>query len=375
MSALRRSPVTAILGPRQCGKTTLVRMLPTDGLRHVFDLEDPRDRARLAAPMLALEGLSGVVVLDEIQRMPELFEALRVLADRPSNPARFLILGSASPGLVKGASESLAGRIAFVDMEGFSLDETGREEYRRLWIRGGFPPSFLASDDKDSIAWRQDFIRTFVERDVPQLGFSIPSETVRRFWTMVAHFHGQVLNVAELARSLGNSEASARRYLDLLTGAFVVRQLLPWHENLKKRQVKSPKVYVRDSGLLHAMLGVSGVETLWAHGKVGASWEGFVLSELVAMVGARNLYFWATHSGAELDVLLMHEQKRFGFECKLTDTPRTTRSMHVALSDLGLQHLFVVHPGTQSYPLASAISALSITDLHRWPSLGAHPDQ
>lgn len=368
-AALARSPITAILGPRQCGKTTLARMLTFDGPRHLFDLENPRDTARLQAPMLALEMLQGLVIIDEIQRMPHLFEILRVLADRPDKPATFLILGSASPHLVKNASESLAGRIAFVDMGGFSLDEVGTHNHTTLWTRGGFPPSYLAQTDAESYSWRQDFIRTFVERDIPQLGFSIRSETLRRFWNMVAHFHGQVLNASELARSLGASESAARRYLDLLSGAFVVKQLQPWHENLKKRQVKSPRIYVRDTGLLHAMLGVSGIDSLLSHGKVGASWEGFVVEQLGALAGDRNIFFWSTHAGAELDILLMHEGKRYGFECKLTDTPRTTRSMQIALHDLKLHHFFVVYPGPTTFALSRAITALGIADIPRWHEL------
>jgi len=362
--ALVRSPAVALLGPRQAGKTTLARAVMAELEASTrFDLEDPRDLLRLENPMLALENQSGLVVVDEVQRKPELFEPLRVLLDRPEAPAKFLLLGSASPSLIRGVSETLAGRVSFVDMGGFDLTEVGTEHWRTLWQRGGFPRSFLASDEASSLRWRDDFIRTFLERDLPQLGVGVASLTMRRFWTMLAHVHGQVLNTAQLARSLAVSESSVRRYLDVLSGSYVVRQLLPWHENLKKRQVKSPKVYIRDSGLLHALLSIENDVQLQSSPGLGASWEGFVLEQLLALRVGREAYFWGTHAGAELDVLAFEEGRRIGYEMKYADAPRVTRSMRIAIDDLRLDHLFIVHPGRQSFPLDERISLLAVTDL------------
>ncbi len=367
--ALRRSPVVALLGPRQCGKTTLARALGRKVGARYFDLEDPADLAELEAPQLALGRLRGLVILDEIQRKPDLLTLLRVLADRPGTPtrpgtpARFLVLGSASPHLVRGVSESLAGRVALVEMGGFALGEVGARAQESLWLRGGFPRSFLAEDDRASIAWRRDFVRTFLERDIPQLGITIPAAALRRFWTMIAHFHGQIWNAAELARSLGSAEATARRYLDLLTGAYVVRQLQPWHENMAKRQVKAPKVYVRDSGLLHALLGLRTRSQLAQHPKFGASFEGFALEQALAVAGPADPYFWATHTGAELDLLLLREGERVGLEFKCADAPTLTRSMHVALEDLRLDRLLVVYPGERAYALAPRAEVLPFVAL------------
>jgi predicted AAA+ superfamily ATPase len=360
---LDSAPIVSVLGPRQAGKTTLAREVAAGREATIFDLEDPRAVARLEHPATALEPLEGLVVIDEIQRMPELFPLLRVLADRDPLPARFLILGSASPSLVRGVSESLAGRVSFVDVSGFDLTEVGVEEFPRLWLRGGFPRSFLARTDDESLTWRNDFIRTFLERDIPQLGLRVPAETLRRFWTMLAHYHAQVWNAAELARSLGSSESTARRYVDLLTSVFLVRQLPPWFENVGKRQVKSPKVYVRDTGLLHALLDLGSRGSLESHPKLGASWEGFALEQVLAVTGERNVYFWATHGGAELDLLLFSGGKRFGVEFKYGDAPKVTRSMRVAMEDLGLERLYVVHPGRESFPLDDQVEALSILDL------------
>lgn len=318
--------------------------------------------------MLTLGALRGLVVIDEIQRMPELFELLRVLADRPDAPARFLVLGSASPRLIQGASESLAGRVAFVDLSGFDLSEIGADSVRRLWLRGRFPRSYLAADDDVSFRWRRDFLRTFLELDLASFGSRTPPETLRRFWTMVAHCHGQVLNLSELARSLGAAQGTAGRYLDLLSGAYVVRLLQPWHANLKKRQVKAPKVYVRDSGLLHALLSLATEPQLQSHPKLGASWEGFVVEEILTAAGDQDAYFWATHAGAELDLLLMRRGSALGFEVKYTDAPRTTRSMRVALQDLDLEHLYVVYPGARTFPLDERITALAVGDL--WGVVG-----
>jgi len=360
---LKASPIVSLLGPRQAGKTTLARQISQDRPAHFFDLEDPVALARLAAPMSALEPLKGLVVLDEVQRMPELFPLLRVLADRKPLPARFLILGSASPSLVRGVSESLAGRVSFVDLTGFDLTEVGAARWRRLWWRGGFPLSFLAASDGASERWRRDFVRTFLERDLPQLGITTPSATLRRFWAMLAHFHGQVWNAAEFARSLGASDPTARRYLDILSGAFVVRQLPPWFENLGKRQVKAPKVYVRDSGLLHTLLGLHESTALEGHPKLGASWEGFALEQVLRWTGDREAYFWATHAGAELDLLVLRNGKRVGFEFKHSDAPTLTKSMHIALNDLKLQRLFVLYPGHQSYQLHQKVEVVSVESL------------
>jgi hypothetical protein len=358
-------PIAALLGPRQCGKTTIARMLSNQEPCTYFDLEDPVAIQRLSAPMRSLEVLSGLVIIDEVQRRPDLFELLRVLADRPDNPARFLLLGSASPQLVKGVSESLAGRIGFIDLFGFNLREVGWEQRNCLWVRGGFPRSFLAADEPSSIAWREDFIRTFLERDIPQLGIRIPAETLRRFWIMIAHYHGQVWNAAQFARSLGTSEITARRYLDILSGAYMVRILPPWFENIRKRQVKAPKIYIRDTGILHALLQLRSLEDLQSHPKLGASWEGFALEQVIGMLETRDAYFWATHAGAELDLLVTLRGKRYGFEFKYADAPGESRSMYSALHDLSLEHLWVIYPGHQEYTLNDKISVVPVNDLER----------
>jgi predicted AAA+ superfamily ATPase len=328
-----------------------------------FDLEDPRDLQRLSAPLTTLEQSTGLVVIDEVQRRPEVFGLLRVLVDRPENRARFLLLGSASPQLVKGASESLAGRIGFIDMGGFDLREVAAAEYSRLWTRGGFPRSFLAADDGASMLWRENFVRTFLERDLPQLGIRIPAETMRRFWTMLAHYHGQVWNAAELARSLGASENTARSYLDTLSGAFMIRVLPPWYENLGKRQVKSPKVYFRDTGLLHTLLQIGTYSALTAHPKLGASWEGFAIEQIVGLLETRDAYFWSTHGGAELDLLVLAGGRRYGFECKYQDAPAQTRSMRIAAEDLKLDKLWVVYPGSKAYSLDGVTEVVPLASL------------
>lgn len=332
-----------------------------------FDLEDPADMNRLSVPMMALEPLRGLIIIDEVQRKPDIFERIRVLADRTPNPSKFLLLGSASSHLVKGVSESLAGRVAFVEMSGFNIRETGVSNFRSLWLRGGFPRSFLTESDEISVIWRKNFIQTYLERDIPQLGISIPALTLRRFWTMVAHYHGQIWNAAELARSVGSSggssESTMRRYLYLLCGTFVVRQLAPWYENIGKRQVKSPKVYIRDSGILHTLMSVETETGLMRHPKFGASWEGFALEQVLTVLGADNCYYWATYSGAETDLLIHHEDMRYGFEFKCSDAPKITKSMRIALEDIKLTHVYVVYPGSKSYPLSDKVTVLSIRHL------------
>jgi hypothetical protein len=364
---LRTHPVVGILGARQVGKTTLARQLmersPDAATR--FDLEDPDDLSRLVEPKLALAHLRGLVVLDEVQRRPELFPVLRVLVDRPEGDGRFLVLGSASPDLLRQTSESLAGRIAYHNLDGLATDEVGTEATDRLWVRGGFPRSFTAGDEASSYEWRRGFVRTFLERDLPGLGIQIPGTTLHRFWRMLAHYHGQTWNGAELARAFGVGATTVRRYLDILEAALVVRVLPPWFENVSKRQVRSPKVYIADSGLLHVLLGLETGEDLRGHPKVGASWEGFVIKELATHLGARTeeLFFWATHAGADLDLLVVRGRRRLGFEVKRTTAPASTRSMHAAMATLGLDHLDVVHAGEHTYPLAERIRAVAFRRL------------
>ncbi len=355
-TATRRSPITALLGPRQVGKTTLARLFTANNPATFFDLESLPDQRRLQNPELVLGGLQGLIVLDEIQQMPELFGTLRVLVDRPDNQARFIILGSASPQLIRRASESMAGRVEFIELNGFDLSETGSAAWQSHWLRGGFPRSFLAATEEDSLAWREGFIRTFLERDLPQLGITIPSTAMRRFWSMLAHYHGQTWNASELSRAMGLSDKTVRSYLDILSGAFMVRQLQPWFENTSKRQVRAPKIYLRDSGLLHSLLNIPDQHTLFGHPKVGASWEGYAIEQTLSILRPNEAYFWATHGAAELDLLFFANGKRYGIEVKFSEAPEVTRSMHVALQDLGLEHLWVVYPGEQSYPAHERIT-------------------
>ncbi|OGR33273.1 MAG: hypothetical protein A2005_01945 [Desulfuromonadales bacterium GWC2_61_20] len=362
-TALSRSRITLLIGPRQCGKTTIARQFVPSDSANYFDLEDPVSLARLEEPMTALAPLTGLVVIDEVQRRPELFPVLRVLADRQPLPARFLILGSAAPELLRQSSESLAGRMEIVTMSGFSLSEVGSEQHSRHWLRGGFPCSYLAASDNDSFAWLKSFTLTLVERDIPQLGIGVPAAMLIRFWTMLAHCHGQIWNAAPPARSLGVSEPTVRRYLDLLEGVFMVRQLQPWHANLKKRQVKSPKVYFRDSGVLHNLLGIRGDRGLLNHPACGASWEGYVIEETIRVVSPDESYFWATHNGAELDLLLVKNGLRLGIECKRSDAPRLTPSMRTSLTDLELDRLVVIYPGTKRYSLAEGVEVRPLVEL------------
>lgn len=362
-TALGRSRVVALVGPRQSGKTTLARQFVRSDSVNYFDLEDPVSLARLEQPMTALQDLRELVVIDEIQRRPDLFPILRVLADREGLPARFLILGSASPELIRSSSESLAGRMETISIGGFSLAEVGVDAMQEHWLRGGFPLSYLANNEMDSFIWRKNFAQTFLERDLPRWGIQIPAGNLLRFWTMLAHYHGQIWNAAEPARSMGVSEPTVRRYLDLLQDVFMVRILQPWHSNLKKRQVKSPKVYFRDSGLLHSLLGIRTHHDLQTHPKSGASWEGYVIEEAIKAIVPDEMYFWATHNGAELDLLLIKDGRRVGLECKRVDAPRLTSSMQIALDDLQLNHLFVIYPGERSYPIADKVTALPFANL------------
>jgi predicted AAA+ superfamily ATPase len=363
---IRDYPVTLLLGPRQCGKTSLARRIGEREAGTYFDLEDPETPLQAQFARAVLKDLRGLVIIDEIQRQPSLFELLRVLADRPKRPAHFLILGSASPGIARGVSESLAGRVAYVDMGGFTLEETRSEKWKQLWLRGGFPPSFLARDGERSHSWRMNFVQSFLERDIPNLGIRVPASALRRFWTMLAHLHGQVWNAADLARAMGVKEDTARHYLDILTGAFMVRQLPPWFENTGKRVVKAPKVYFRDTGLLHALLGLKRIDQLIAYPRFGFSWEGFAMEEVIRYARAdRDAYFYRTHGGAELDLLLMRGGRRYGFEFKFEDRPRVGRSMHVVLEDLKLTKLWIVYSGDRSYPLGDNLETLPLANVRR----------
>lgn len=364
---MERHRVVGITGARQVGKTTLAEAYRETVSEpcHWFDLENPEDEARLSEPMLALKKLSGLVVIDEVQRHPGLFPILRVLADRKPNPARFLILGSASPELLRQGAESLAGRIFYHELGGFSLGEVGAENADRLWIRGGLPLSYLADTEQGSFETRTGYIRTFIEKDLPQLGINVAAATMRRFWTMLAHYHGQTWNSSELARSFGVADTTVRNYLDQLSSALVVRQLQPWHANISKRQVKSPKVYIADSGIFHALLNLPEAADVESHPKCGASWEGFVMNQLIRHLGARpeECFFWATHAGAELDLLIVRGRKRLGFEIKRTAVPKVTPSMRHALTDLQLEKLVVIHAGDHTFPLTGQIRAVALADI------------
>lgn len=362
-TALNRNPAVVLTGPRQCGKTTLARELLSEDSVNYFDLEDPVSLARLHEPMTALRSLKGLVVIDEVQRRPELFPVLRVLADRKDKPARFLILGSASGDLLRQSSETLAGRMERVTIGGFSLGEVGAEASQGLWRRGGFPLSWLASSESDSLEWRKQFIQTLLERDFPQWGVRIPAAALLRFWTMLAHYHGQTWNAGAPARALGVSQSTCRRYLDLLTDALMVRQLQPWHANLRKRQVKSPKVYVRDSGLVHQLLGIESDKALFSHPKLGASWEGFAIEQVLLREPHDEAFFWATHQGAEIDLILRRGDRLLGIECKRADAPRLTPSIRMALDDLGLERVAALYPGDKRYPLSDRVEAVPLNAL------------
>jgi len=364
---LKESPVVAILGPRQCGKTTLAQQFArreeADPV-HRFDLEDPRDLAKLEQPMLALEGLQDLVVIDEIQRRPELFPVLRVLVDKQPK-TKYLILGSASRDLLAQSSESLAGRISYMELGGFSLEILPEDSAQRLWLRGGFPKSYLAGSNESSFQWREDFVTTFLERDIPNLGIRIPAKTLRRFWMMLAHHHGQIFSASEIGRSLSISDPTAKRYLDVLTGTFLIRQVQPWFYNTHKRLVKRPKIYFRDSGLLHTLLSLKDRDDVLGHPQLGASWEGFALEQVVQHLGLReqDVFFWAVHTGAELDLVFQHKGKLWGIEAKYGDAPTLTQSMHAALEELSLVHIWVVYPGSKPYDLDKQASVVPIQQL------------
>jgi len=354
-------PVTAILGPRQCGKTTLARTLAVD---YYFDLENPQDIARLEQPQLALEDLTGLIVIDEIQRLPDLFSLLRYLVDQGKN-RKFVILGSASRDLIRQSSESLAGRIAYFQLGGFRLSDIDPGAIKALWWRGGLPRSFLAASDDESLLWRNQYVTTFLERDIPQLGITIPARTLRRFWTMLSHYHGQILNYSELGRSFGISDMTVRKYCDILEGTFMVRILQPWSVNIGKRLVKRPKLYLRDSGLFHALLSIETPEQLHASPRLGASWEGFALDCVCRTLGKEDgdLYFWNTHAGAKLDLFWRARGQNWGVEFKYEDAPRLTRSIKTAVEDLELERLWVVYPGKAAYPLTEKIRVIPLADV------------
>lgn len=369
---LSNHKAAVLLGPRSSGKTHLAKEIQAaetwgkPGEVHHFDLDSSKDLARLKNPEIALTSLSGLIILDGIQRMPKLLPILRVLIDRKDSSARFLITGDTSPKLIDGLTEAFPQKISFLEVTGLSLEEIGIDSLKQHWWRGGYPEAYFANSDKTAQQWHEEYIRTFLERDIPRLGIQIPAVTLRRFWTMVAHCHGQVLKLSELARSLGCSEPTARRYLDLLSDTYMVRQLRPRKENIRKRQVKAPKVYIRDSGVCHALLDIPNHASLQSHPKIGASWEGYCLEQILAITGDHNAYFWATHGGAELDLLLFHEDQRLGFEFKYTEKPSTSKSMRSAQEDLGLDHLYVVHPGIHSYPLDEGITATTLPDFIRF---------
>ena len=358
--AISRSPIVALLGPRQCGKTTLARMICDHQPSTYFDLESQTDLRRLVNPEMILASLQDLVVIDEIQTKPDLFATLRVVVDKPENKCHFLILGSASPHIIRRVSETLAGRVEFVDMAGFDVSELGMKSWKQLWTRGGFPRSFLARNDQDSFVWREGFIRTFLQRDIPQLGINIPAPAMRRFWTMLAHYHGQMWNASRIGSALGINDKTARSYLDILTQTYMIHQLQPWHENIQKRQVKSPKIYFRDTGLLHSLLDLRDFYTVTGHPQVGASWEGFAMEQIIRKTNPSQVYYWATYSGAELDMFMIVNGKRYGIEFKFNEAPDKTKSMAIAIESLKLDKLLIVYPGEKCWPVNETISVCPI---------------
>lgn len=368
-AALRRNPVVGLIGARQCGKTTLARQFVAVGSPNYFDLEDPVSLARLDEPMTALGPLRGLVVIDEVQRRPDLFPMLRVLADRDDLPARFLVLGSAGPELLRQSAESLAGRIEYLELTGLQAAELGTERMATLWLRGGFPRSLLADSDEDSLIWRRSYLQTFVERDLPQFGAGLTAPTIHRLVLMLAHYHGQIVNLRALATSLSISETTVRRYVDLMEHLFLLRQLRPWHENLSKRQVRRPKLYFRDSGLFHHLIGAATMDELLTDPRLGASWEGFVLEKTLAEARPDHAHFWGTHAGAELDLLLFVNGRRIGVEIKRSDAPRRTASMRAALADLSLDALCVLYPGSVRYEIGERMTAVPAAEFFEISSL------
>ena len=358
--AISRSPIVALLGPRQCGKTTLARMICDHQPSTYFDLESQTDLRRLVNPEMILASLQDLVVIDEIQTKPDLFATLRVVVDKPENKCHFLILGSASPHIIRRVSETLAGRVEFVDMAGFDVSELGMKSWKQLWTRGGFPRSFLARNDQDSFVWREGFIRTFLQRDIPQLGINIPAPAMRRFWTMLAHYHGQMWNASRIGSALGINDKTARSYLDILTQTYMIHQLQPWYENIQKRQVKSPKIYFRDTGLLHSLLDLRDFYTVTGHPQVGASWEGFAMEQIIRKTNPSQVYYWATYSGAELDMFMIVNGKRYGIEFKFNEAPDKTKSMAIAIESLKLDKLLIVYPGEKCWPVNESISVCPI---------------
>ncbi len=362
---LSRSRIAIVSGPRQCGKTTLVRQYVDESSANYFDLEDPLSLARLDEPMTALSMLEGLIVIDEVQLRPDLFQVLRVLVDRADFNGQFLLLGSASGQLLRQSSESLAGRSETLVLRGFNLRELGAESLLLHWLRGAFPLSFLADNEKNSLAWRKGFINTLLQRDFPMWGVRVSATALWRFWRMLAHYHAQTWNGAEFARSLGVGESTVRRYLDLLTDAYMVRQLQPYHANIRKRQVKAPKIYIRDSGLLHQLLAIETMDSLLTHPKIGASWEGYVIEEIIAAEQVDDACFWASHQGAEIDLLFRHKDGLCGVECKRTDSPKITRSIRSALQDLNLARVKIVYPGNKRFNLSAQVEAVPLVDIAR----------
>jgi len=358
-------PVTAILGPRQSGKTFLANRMRYN---HYFDLENPQDVTRLENPQITLEDLTGLIVIDEIQHHKDLFKLMRYLVDK--NPKqKYLILGSASGNLMKQSSESLVGRIGYYSLGGFSISDIGANNIKKLWLRGGLPRSFLSRNDNESFLWLSNYISTFLERDIPQFGITIPSYTLRKFWLMLSHYHGAILNYSELARSFGVSDMTVRKYIDILEHTFMMRILQPWYANIGKRLVKSPKIYIRDSGILHSLLSIQNFNQLAVHNKVGASWEGFALECISKSLNKKNeeLFFWNTHNGAELDLFWQNKGKNWGIEFKYSDAPKITRSIHLAINDLKLSHLWIVYPGKQYYKLSAKVTIIPLSKIkYNW---------
>jgi predicted AAA+ superfamily ATPase len=360
------NPIVAILGPRQCGKTTLAKeyfKLTPNPPENYFDLEIPNDLARLQDPWLGLASLKGLIVIDEIQRRPDLFPTLRALIDQENHGKRYLILGSASRELIRQSSESLAGRIHYMELTPFSYGEVDNLE--KLWRAGGFPRSYLADNDAHSMQWRQNYIRTYLEQDIPNLGIQIPAEHLRRFWMMLTHYHGQYFNASEIGNALGFSHHTIKKYLDILTGTFMIRQLPSWYENLAKRQVKTNKIYFRDSGILHALMNIHDQTELLMNPKIGASWEGFALESVIRHLNLfpGEAYFWAIHNQAELDLLIVRGMKKIGFEFKYSINPRLSKSMQISMKLLKLDHLYVIYPGEITFALAENITSIGLMNL------------